>query len=413
MIRKSRGGALPSTLIVILLLTVFGLTLVNLAALDLHSSTRVNQKEMAFNAAETGLETVIAELSLDPTVGKSNQVFQETLADGSSYRVSFDGTSADTPYCVNNLDGLTGITGFMGRTVPPLHASLFARGVAPNGEESTVECLIRLEGLPYAVAGTGKVKLASTTVAGTQRLSQAGAPTLSGNVYSGATGSGSTTLSGLTTVSGDARSAGGISVLAPATVVGDQEPDHDPENLPDLVLTDFRNDGTPGVSLQIGGLTVAPVLTGNVYFNGDTTLTGLTTMVDATIYVNGNLTVLGSIVGNGTFFVDGKTSFLQAVNLTGTSRVTLFSQDDINIALPSIFQGVLYTHGNVNTGPLLATTVFGAVYAVNYLDPSKGNVNLGPGSTVVHVSELTAFASSFLGRSGEANALRTYWCRLP
>lgn len=409
---NARGGALASTLIVILFLTVFGLTLVNLSTFDLRTSSRNNQREAAFNAAETGLETVIGELSLDPRTGKMGETFSDTLADGSSYTVTFDTTSG-LPYSVNNLDDLTsGESGYNGRTVPPLHALLFARGVSSQGEEAVVECLIRLEGLPYAVAGTGRVTLNNVGVWGSQRLSEAGAPTLSGNTYSGALGPDSTRLLGLTRVSGDARSAGGISVLAPAAVNGEVEPDHEPENLPDLVITDFRNDGTPGVSLRIGAITLDPLLTGQVYFDSDTILTGASILNDATVFVNGDLTVAGTLIGTGTLFVTGETSFLNAIDLGGTNRVTLFSQGDINIALASVFQGVLYTHGNINTGPLLATTIFGAAYAVNYSDPSKGNVNLGSGSNVVHVSELTAFASSYLGRSGEANALRVYWSRV-
>lgn len=409
---KIRGGALASTLIVILFLTVFGLTLVNLSTFDLRTSSHNNQREMAFNAAETGLESVIGELSLDPSKGKTGETFSDTLPDGSSYTVTFDDASG-LPYSVNNFEDLTsGRPGYNGRTVPPLHTSLFARGLSPQGEESVVECLIRLEGLPYAVAGTGRVTLNTVQVSGTQRLSEVGAPTLSGNTYSGATGADSTRLLGLTRVTGDARSAGGISVVTPAGVDGEVEPDHAPENLPDLVITDFRNDGTPGVSLRIGGITIAPVLSGQVYFDGDTTLTGASILNDATVFVNGDLRVLGTLAGTGTLFVTGETSFLNTIQLGGTNRVTLFSQGDINIALASTFQGVLYTHGNINTGPLLATTIFGAAYAVNYTDPGKGNVNLGIGSNVIHVSELTAFASSYLGRSGEANALRVYWSRV-
>jgi outer membrane protein assembly factor BamB len=155
---------------------------------------------------------------------------------------------------------------------------------------------------------------------------------------------------------------------------------------------------------------VAPLLTGQVYFDQSTTLTGATVLADATVYVNGDLTVAGTVVGNGTVFVDGDTTFLQAVNVTGTSRITLFSQGDITFVLPSVFQGVLYSHGNVNS--VIALLVSGAVYAVNETDTSKGNVTLGPGSLVVHVQELTTFANYYLGLGGQAEPAIVYWHKI-
>lgn len=408
--RRVLGGALASTLIVVLFLTVFGLTLANLSVFDLTTSSRNNQKEIAFNAAETGLETVIGELTLDPTIGNSTETFQQTLPDGSRYTVTFD-SAASLPHSVNNLDNLSGRPGYGGRTVPPLHALLFARGVSPRGEESIIECLIRLEALPYAVAATGKVSLNTAIINGKRRATDSGAPTLTGSVYSGAPGPGSTQLLGLTQVSGDARSVGGINNFL-GNVAGKTEPYHSAESLPDLQITDFRNDTTPGVALLPGGLTISLALSGQVYFNSDTTLTGVTLLNDVTVFVNGDLTVLGSVIGNGTFFVNGETTFLTAITMAGTNRVTLFSQGDINFVVACIFQGVLYTHGNVNTGPLLSSIVTGAVYAVNYQDPGKGNINLGIGSIVTHVNDLTAFAGAYLARGGEAVPRRVYWSRV-
>lgn len=409
----SRGSALGSTFLIILFLVIFALTLTNLATFDLRTVTRQAEQQLAFSAAETGLETVIAEMAQNPEVGQSGEDLSQTLPDGSSYNITFD-SSASSLYSVNNFGEVSsGTPGALGRSIPPLHAHLIAEGVSPQGEVAQIECLIRLEAVPYAVAGTGQVRLSNTFVAGSETLAEASTPTLTGSVYSGRSGPSSTRLQGATQVTGDARAVGGITVAPLAGVAGDIDDNHAPESLPNLNVTDFDNGTTPGVTVHAGGLQPTLILSGQHYFDGPTTFAA-TTLADATVYVNGDLTVAGTMVGRGTLFVDGETTFVQTINLTGSSRLTLFSADNINILLPSVIQGVLYTHGNVNTGPLLPLTVFGAVYAVaTPSTPGGGNVSLGTGSTVVHVTESTAFASTFLARNGGANPIRVFWSQFP
>lgn len=400
---KITGGALASTLLVVLFLVIFGFTLATLATFDLRTVARNGQRQMAFEAAQAGLDAVIGELSRDPRVGTSNEVFESTLSDGSKYRVSFN-SSGTEPWSLNNLGSLVGGTGYNTRTVPPLHASIFAQGESPNGETALVECLVRLEAIPYAVAGTGRVTLNNTQVSGARNL---GGPEREAHVYSGSTAADSLRLTLASRVSGDARSVGGIQRGPLATVVGDQEPYRSPDQLPDLNIETYKNDTVPGVDYRPGGALVA-TLSGPVYIDGDATFTAVT-LNNATVYVDGDLDVL-AILGTGTVFVNGSTNFLASINITGSNRLTLFSEGDINFNLLSVVQGVVFTHGNVTSA--LALQVSGAVYAVNETDPSKGNVNLGLLSQVVHVSELTSFASFWLGIGGEADAIRVYWRRL-
>lgn len=408
---RPRGGALAATFLAIMFLVIFGLTLVNLATFDLRTVNRAQQRALALSAAEAGLEQITGELARDPKVGLSNEAYTQTLPDKSRYKVTFEASGA--PYrSVNNLGGQAGVPGYNGRTVPPYHASVISQGWSPSGEVAVVEGLLRLEAIPYAIAGTGRLNLNTITATAARSLAQAGSPDLDGSVYSGAPGPNSLDLGGLSRVTGDARSVGGITVGGASNVLGDIEENQSPESLPDLVVTDFINDGKPGISILPGGINVTPILTGQVYYDDSVTFTGAVTMVNAEVYVKGDLTVNGVIAGTGTVFVEGETSFLSAVNLAGNDRLTLFSGGDINILLPSVFQGVLYTHGNVNGGPLFAVTVFGAVYAVNTTQPALGNVNLGLGSRVIHLSDFTAFASSYLAANGQGNAVRVYWAQL-
>jgi hypothetical protein len=408
-VSKVRGGALASTLLIILFLTIFALTLANLATFDLRTVNRNGQKQLAFEAAQAGLDAVTAELTKDPTVGQANEVFTETLSDGSSYRVSFD-TGDTVPFSANNLDSLTPETiGYDGRSVPALHASLFSTGTSPSGETSIVECLIRLEAIPYAVAGTGTVRLRSMIVG----------PDDNANVYSGdtsPTGNPSMQLSGLTmNVAGDARSAG--SIVGGGFVNGTVEEGITPETLPSLTIGDFDN--TPkGPTTYGAGPHVAVIMNGGEHYvdsggpGGTARFISLTLLNNATVYVEGNLEVT-ALTGIGTIFVNGNTDFLQAITVSGTNRLTLFSEGDINFALGAImFQGVLYSHGNITS--TLPLNVIGAVYAAEGLVPGGGNINIGGllPSTVTYASESTAFASFWLAQNGEADAIRVYWRRL-
>lgn len=404
--KSGRGGALASTLLVVLFLVIFGFTLVNLAVFDLRTVSTNGQKQLAFGAAQAGLDAVISELCRNPQIGQSGEVFSETLADGSSYRVSFD-SSLEGSWCFNNLGGLSAANGYRGRGVPPLHASLFAEGTSPTGESSLIECLIRLEAIPYAVAGTGKVNLAGTRVFALKQGTSTGTE-FEAHVYSGSPDSDSLRVGGLSRVSGDARSVGGINVELLAGVAGETEAYHEPETLPDIQIDAFRNDEHPSVTVLPGGILPVGALAGQVYINGDV-LSGALVLADATVFVEGDLTV-AAVLGRGTVFVNGVTNITAEVNFEGNDRVTLFSDGDINMPLGGLMTGVLMTKGNFSN--LAALTVFGAVYAVDELDSTQGNVNIGLLSTVVHRSDVTSFASYWLGIGGEADAIRVYWRKL-
>jgi hypothetical protein len=401
---KNRGAALASTLLIILFLTLFAFTLANLATFDLRTSSRNAQKQMAFEAAQAGLDAVTAELSTDPTLGKADEVFTATLSDGSSYRVTFDDSDTSQPFSANNLDSLTAEPiGYDGRNVPAFHASLFAVGTSPSGETSIVESLIRLEGIPYAVAGSETVTLRNVNVSDPD-------PGDVAHVYSGRTGADSLNISGLLSViTGDARSAGAINVGGGAIVQGDVEPNISPETLPILNIAGFGNSGWPGQPTGFqpvgifgsGGHTVP----GSVQY-------GTLTLNDTILFVEGDLDV-GLLLGTGTIFVTGETTFLANVNMTGPDRITLFSQGDINFNLATIFQGVVYSRGDIRAAGVFQ--VLGAVYAVS-TPAGGGNIELGglllPLSNVIYNAESTAFASFWLAQGGEAEAVRVYWRRL-
>lgn len=400
--RKTRGNALGGTLLVIVLLFIFGLTLANLATFDLRLVNRNGERQAAREAAEAGLGRVIAMIGENPTVGTNDEVFAETLPDGSSYRISFD--PDDTDWSLNNLANLNGRNRGSNRTVPPNHCLIFAEGRSKAGESALIESLIRLEGLPYAVAGSNKVRssaLGVVAINGADIGEKA-------STYSGSDAADSTRLGVGSMVSGDVHSVGGAS-LTGAVVAGDVETGHDVVALPSLNIADFDTSGVPGVQVVSGGLLNGLVLSGPVYVDGDATFLAVT-MANAQVYVNGDLTI-AALLGSGAIFVNGKTTFTLPITFSGPNRITLFSDGDINCGVAATFQGVLLTHGNFTSGAALV--VNGAIYANNLIDGSKGNVNLnGLLNTITHDDRFTAFASYWLALGGEAEPVQVYWNQL-
>lgn len=405
--RRPRGGALASTLLIILFLVLFAFTLTNLATFDLRMSSRNGQKQMAFEAAQAGLDTVTSELCKDPTLGEAGEVFSATLSDGSSYRVTFDTSDTTMPFSANNLGSLSHESiGYDGRSVPAFHASLFALGTSPSGETSLVESLIKLEGIPYAVAGSETVKLRNMNVS----------DPLDGvaNVYSGNPGADSLNISGLLSViTGDARSAGEVNVGPASIVQGDVDQNISPETLPILNIADFDTSLNPEHQIHPGGiylvdLTMGP---GVHYVDGDVQY-GVLTLTNSTVYVAGELHAAG-VVGVGTLFVERDATFLANVTMESTDRITLFCGGDINFTLATIFRGVVYSRGDIRASVLFQ--VFGAVYAVGDAT-GGGNVELGgllaPLSNVIYNAEAAAFANFWIAQGGEARAKRVYWRKL-
>lgn len=396
------GSALGGTLLVIVLLFVFGLTLANLATFDLRLVSRNGERQAAREAAEAGLGRVTALIGENPTVGTNNEVFSETLPDGSSYRVSFN--PADSDWSLNNLANLNSRNRGSDRTVPPNHCLIFAEGRSKGGESALIESLIRLEGLPYAIAGSNKVRsgvLGAAIVSGAPAGSKA-------STYSGSGDPDSTRFGLGSNISGDVHSVGGAQ-LTGVTVGGDVETNHDVVALPNLNIADFDTSGVPGVQVISGGLLNGLVLSGPVYIDGNATFVAVT-MNNATVYVNGDLNI-AALLGSGAIFVNGKTTFTLPITFSGPDRITLFSEEDISVGIAGVFQGVLMTHGNFTSGAALV--VRGAIYANNLTDPSKGNITLnGLLNTVTHDERFTAFASYWLALGGEAEPVQVYWNQL-
>lgn len=416
-VAKQSGGALASTLLIVLLLFIFGLTLANLATFNLRLVNKNGERQKAFEAAEAGLSKVIADISRDPRVGTNNEVFQATLSNGSRYRVSF-ATTGPGIKSINNIANLSKATRASdGVQVPAFHALIVAEGTSKAGDTAAVETLVRLEAIPYAIAGTGKVSAPGAIVYGAYTGIEAQAartnPSLrqAGSTYSGSSDIDSSNLPGAA-ISGDVVSVGGANA-DPLLVGGDILDQQDPDQLPDFTISDFSTENSPGRTIRPGGNHILPLtLSGPWYFENSVRFPLPIVLNNATIYVaNGGNLEANLMVGTGTLFVTGETRFLANVNLGGANnRLTVFSEGDITISLAGVFNGAFLTHGNFTASGALV--VFGAIYA-NSPTPGLGNVNLNTlASIVAHVQEYTTFATYVLSLGGAAKPIMVYWNQL-
>ena len=434
---RARGNALGGTLIVTLLLFLFGLTLANLATFNLRVVDKAGQRQEALLAAESGINRMASELSKEPRLGTDPRlssdsnfdrrtVFSEEAQDGSRWEVSF---SRDSEYrSVNNLVNLASTSAGRGRTVPPGHALLVAKGWARGQDEPVViEALMRLEALQYAVAASGGVDLRRVDVRSPRNDAVTGERT--GNIYGGGE---AVTLTGPATVEGGVTYLGRLSTSG-MTIAGPNKRETSEQSLPDFDIEEFntinisdvqvltarqaesmtsfsgtyyiegnvnlgsrRPDGTPRPGLTESQFTTGIVgllqsvlnLVGDLLDAVVGLLLGFDDMGDlrtliqrfepvvvnnATFYVNGNLTAR-RLTGTSTFFVNGVTAFADT-NLardTSNDRLTLFSERGILLLEGSKIGGVVLTHGPI--GLEGGAEVRGALFANNQDSDEGGGI---------------------------------------
>lgn len=459
----AQGNALGGTLLVTLLLFLFGLTLANLATFNLRVVDRAAQRQDALDAAESGLNEVANLLSQNPQLGTDPALsgdpsfdttldFEKTYPNGSGYKITFD--RAQENWSLNNLVSFSSSPGGAGRTVPPGHALLVAEGWSSGrGHSVLVEGLIRLEAFPYAVAGFDDLTLNDSTVRGFG----ADQAELTGNLYSGS----DITLTN-STIQGDVVHVGGLSQSA--TTVSGRTRVTTAQTLPNFTLSEFDTSTTPGhetlTPYQAEMRTVfenkAYFITGSVNLGSrrtdgslittplsllltplvpvlDPVLTPLlglglqdilniinrpeVTLNNAVIYVDGNL-VGNHIKGSGAFFVNGEVRLVNSrIAAAADDRLTLFSEGDIYLVGRTFFGGVMLTHGDVFIDGMV--DVRGAIFAPGAGATGGGGVvqkrQWAPTSVVgrlLQILGLAPYEPSVIERFEEQTTSASYWLAL-
>lgn len=458
---RSRGNALGGTLVVTILLFLFGLTLANLATFNLRAVGKSGQRQVALQAAEAGLNEVAILLSQNPQLGTKPHLsgdpdfdrrleFEKTFTDGSGYRLTFDATQADWSY--NNLGSFSSSPGPLGRTVPPGHALLLCEGWAPHKTRTVMlESLVRLEAFPYAVAGAGDILLVDSTVRGVGVTQSE----KTGNLYGG----GKVELS-RSVVEGDVVHVGAL--VRSSTTISGRTTTSSQQTLPDFDLSEFDTSNIPGhitmtafeaekqtlfkdqavfitgdvelgsrrangtkITSPLGailGLLAGPVdlVTGPLLGLSLQEIISITNrpevrLENAAIYVDGDLTG-NRINGTGAFFVKGEAKFINSrIASAANDRLTLFAEESIHLIGRTYFGGVMLTHGDVVIDGMV--DVRGAIFA-----PGKptggGNVikrEAAPGGllwVLLSALGLAPREPSVLERFEEQTTSASYWLAL-
>lgn len=420
--RRQRGVALLHALVIIALTLLFTLTITDLAIFHYQNVQRSEEQFNAREAAQSGLADASRQLSNNPTYGTANEVLTGSVG-SANYTVNFKvGT---TPYSTNNMGGFVSVPGYRGRSVPAHSALILASGTSRLGEHRTIEAVIHLSALPFPLQSSANVTGNNVNVSAAASLSDyktSGGGKLPGSVYSGSSSNSAVSMSGATTITGDVVTVGLASLGPTVTVAGKVLGASSPLQVPNLDIASFDNSSTPGHTVvaggtynallnPLGGVLGVNKLSGDVYIDSSVTLIGPVTLDKASVFVagGGDFVVNGPILGQGSLFVTGKTQMLAGTVIDNDEQIAVFSQKDLSITT-GVFQGVLYCHGNITTGP--GTIVLGAVIGEGPTE-NDGSVNIGLGGTIVSIPQYTAFASYFLGRGGGAPVKLDYWAELP
>lgn len=408
--RRSSGFAMATTLYVVFTVLVFGLTLATMASFQYQFAHDAVNRGRALEAAQSGMSQAIYNLSSQSSWGAAKESITGSVSsDGSSYAVTFDATSG-SPYSVNNLSGTTSVAGWRGQPVPPYSALLVSQGSIPNpaGGSNTrvVESVVQFAAFPYALAASNTVSISNAlNVLGADDLASAlagGSTDTAGNVYAGSTSPTAVKAGAASTVSGRIRTPGGVSLGAGSTVTDGIQTGVAPEAMPDIDIDSYNNQGFQNVTVLAPGGTYT-VITGPTYVNGDVTLAGAV-LTNAYLYVEGDLKSILGLTGTGTIFVKGKTSIEGVLSLVVNvnSSIAIFSQEDLTMSGGNLFQGVLYTHGNLKAKSSM--TVIGSVIAQSD-EHGKGTIDLDRGMRIVYLSEFTQFGSYWTSQSMQGSLL--------
>lgn len=193
--------ALAVALVTLLILTVMGLAIGAMGVENLGQIKKTARNSSLLQAANGGLHELMDRLYQNETYGMG---VTDASADGTgtystssvqaNYWWTFN-TGAGEPYCTNNLDGTSVVTGWNGLRVPPRMALVVVsadQGARPGGNETVMVVALVTNRLPYAVVsdGTIEVNIVSSVVPGEGNVrsnEEGGSPNIHAETVDGTT----------------------------------------------------------------------------------------------------------------------------------------------------------------------------------------------------------------------------------
>ena len=132
--RRQRGAALVVGLVLLMVLTVLGVSGMNTATLELTMASNTQFNQDAFQAAETGIDLVLARRTFNTIPGDpGNVVVPTALGDGSYTTQAMTTFQETTPVPDIGFSGGIGTPG----TVQAFHFDIVSIGTGPRNARST------------------------------------------------------------------------------------------------------------------------------------------------------------------------------------------------------------------------------------------------------------------------------------
>ncbi|MFN8612624.1 MAG: hypothetical protein U0931_34110 [Vulcanimicrobiota bacterium] len=365
---KRRGASLVNTLMVSTLLAGLAFTTASLTISQLAVNSRLENSKIARDLAESAASRMLSEVMSHPEWTGDTEVLLES-APGGWGRASFSSAHAhgwSIPPSTNNLTGLTARSSQAqaSRSLPPNSVEVISVG-SYRGATSTVSQVIAIPPYRYAMASTGSIQSSGgLTVASVDDPSvlsngfdsvldeQLRAGHLAGNLV----GPKSVTLEAgpgrPVLVKGGVDSAGSVSLLGGAKVVGSVRQNGQPVPLPDVDVNDYDPKARADVVTTSASSQAHLVVDKPTRQTGNLKVTSGLELTKGYLFVDGNLDIYGGIKGKGAIFATGDVKIHGVSTYGANNQQAIVAKGNVGIdgtdRNHSIFQGVIYTEGDFN-----------------------------------------------------------------
>lgn len=347
-------GNIATILIVAILCLGLVMTIAALATSHLSFSNHAANSVKARNAAESVIQTTLAQLMADPEYGSAASPVTDVLehrSDDALGRLAFAAdaaAAAGLPRSLNNASSDAAAQGH-NRVIPPEAVQLIAVGEC-GGVRRTIETVVHLPRFPYVICTSGRFESAGPLMLGVlPETAEAEWVTaedlLPGHLASNSSAGDAVRLTDAAVISGDVEAVGGILAPPPVVIRGSRLAGSEPVNIPELVISDYDPEGKPGNEIFTGssgdtalaGYNRSP---GSAVVNGDLRLEA------GVLYVAGDLVVNGDVKGRGAIFTEGRLTVLGCAQLEPDQQIALVAQGDVRLQGGGRFRGVVYTQGD-------------------------------------------------------------------
>ena len=351
------GTVLLVTIVVVMLaLALTGSSVTHLQLSQKATNGTVAQS-MAESAIAAGLEEVLENEEFGVLQSEQDLIQLSGTDSKTTGKLTFNPGLAGNwglPYSTNNLQSEGARSGAGGRVIPGRSIHLVGLGES-NGVKRRVEAIFYIPKFPYVVASSGRFETqGETLIASVDRVDDlktlALDDLLPGDALSNSTEPSALKLGKDTTITGDAKSAGGVELEPGAEILGQVLANSSQETIPAYKVTDFdpEANGKLGISHLSAGTVNKANYEGWVKREGDLFVGQGLHLDNGVLYVDGDLTVSGGVTGVGALLVTGNTTITGRSALSTDNLAAIVSEGDILLQGPSqqssTFRGLVYSN---------------------------------------------------------------------